>query len=858
MGERRETIGRFRDLYRALNPTDRKSANKQRLAAFNRLQDFIARLPTAKAVEDCLNAYLTLHAKAGACAGDALNLAIFQLLIDRLTTFYQDDQARLEALLINLEKGEPRAALGELFALLDDYRRQQAVNAIKAHLRRLQYEQRKQRRLLDDLGDAYQARHAGQKPNLFALYQFEALDDGPDKQRLQQRFSTHYQACVQAWTKVEQGFNSQRIKAFFKCRERFIGFVDDQRKQGINLFQLYFWLVRKLTVEFTNKEQWQKRQLVVGNARLHAELYLQLVYRMLLHAVADKHYLPNLKGFNPDEELVLLAPLRAERYGSDYSFMFEQGIVSYDRFEQLTKANLGVYLFGESLGQQVSLVSFSKTRDINRRRGALTKEQRQKQRIDLRNKAAPEYARDILSLDTILGVEGRFRLFYIENGHTAYIEYLEIPNVLFEVNDNWLSDRVVDQAYALIWKNTKHLMVAIPLLFEILAYLPTLVSGGLVALGKEVIVDLTLDKALGEFEALSGGGGGGGGGLGGGAAKSLVDLLRRKKPGDLTEVRQLHKILGQLGDSSVNQRLVDDLTKRKFIDTGYDPKTRRMAFDALSGAELAKAQALEEEIETLGKQVGDLDRQRAGLLEQRQARGIANRGLKAVSGVKDRLLITRHQEIKDRLKPLRRRHSQATGELKRLTGKTGERVQQLGDRFHLDIATHGDFTSFDVPSRKPGILIDGVFGAYNTGPLISLASGQPDYLWGKYKAMFGGSHPNDLKKFDQTIEFLQGKRPGFEYQLPSVFDTPNHRLELMARIQLGVRHMGSPGQIGARELRELVDAKIWDPKKQRILLVNKNNKEHAKGLSEYVSALRGIGMRDADIREHLLGKILDL
>ena len=41
MGERRETIGRFRDLYRALNPTDRKSANKQRLAAFNRLQDFI-------------------------------------------------------------------------------------------------------------------------------------------------------------------------------------------------------------------------------------------------------------------------------------------------------------------------------------------------------------------------------------------------------------------------------------------------------------------------------------------------------------------------------------------------------------------------------------------------------------------------------------------------------------------------------------------------------------------------------------------------------------------------------------------------------------------------------------------------
>jgi hypothetical protein len=844
----------FRRRFLKLHPTSGETGKKAREKAANEIQDFIARLKSMEAVEACLAVFLKVHATFGEARTDIAVLAVFQVLVYRLTSLIQDDLLRLTALRRRLNEDLQKEGLREVFDLLPPYRQQELLKRLDDFIAIEERAARKKKSLIDELRDAYKIRNAGRFPTLHQLYTFEALPDGAQKDRLKADFDARHGACETGWREVRRRFSATNLDAFLKSRKGFIDFLTLHRGTGLELYQLWHWMTEKMNVTLGPNDRWSNRVQRVPDSRLNAELYLLLAYALFLRGTADRNFPLNRAGFTRAEDQLFLGPLRREWYAADYDYALRQGFHSHPLFYRLAQANIGLYLYGESLGSHVSLARMNEAQQISKARAALDPADLPKQVVDLRGQSGPDFAKVVLKIDEELGLrEGRFRIYYVAGPKQIYIEFPSLSNVLFQVTDTWLGDQYVSQTYDLIYDKTKHLADAIPFVFEVLGYLPTLVTGGLYAVAREVVVDRVVGAVLDEFGPSSTGGPGGVATIG-----AIIKTLRRKSPPNAAEVARLEKQLGRLGKPKIDPDVADNILSRDFLETGYDAATQTSAFDALTEAERARLAPLRSRAKELESRAAKLDLERDALYQQRQKRGIANKGIEAVDDPADADLIRRHRRAIDARDAAERRASEARAELKDALGETGLGPQARGTRFHLDVARHSDFTAFDVPGRRKAVLIDGVFGPYQTGPLISLASGKPDTLWKKFRIMFGGTGPGDTAKFKKTIEFLDGNRPGFKTRLPSAFDTHDHELELMTRIQLGVRNTGGAGQIGAPELRDYIERQIWDPKTRTIRLRNANKQEHAPGLSRYVSHLRGkLGLSEDDIRRHLLGKILD-
>ena len=847
----------FRRRFRRLHPTSGATVKKAREKAVSEIQGLIARLKSMEAAEACIAVFLKEHATFGEARSDSAVLAVFQLLVYRLTSLIQDDLQRLGALRRRLTGDRPEDGLRHVFALLPAYRQQELLKRIDDFIAIERREAREKKSLIDEFRDAYKVRNAGRFPTLHQLYTFEPLPDGAAKTRLKAAFDARLGACETSWHKVEKRFNPANLDGLLKSRKRFIDFLDRHRSEGLELYQLCHWMAERMNVVLARNDRWTKRVQRVSNSRLNAELYLLLAYALFLRGTADRNFPLNRAGFTPPEERLFLGPLRHEWYAADYLFAFRLGIESTRQFYRLAQTNLGLYLYGESLGSHVSLARQEEAQRISKARAALKPADLSGQIVDLRQRSGPDVYKEVLRIDREIGIrEGQFRLYYVASPKQVYIEFLSLSNVLFQVTDTWLGDQLVSEAYDLIYDKTKHLADAIPFVFEVLGYLPTLVTGGLYAVAKEVVVDRVVDAAIDEFGPTSTGGPGGGAALG-----SIIKTLRRKSRPNAAEVARLQKQLGRLGEPKIAPDIADNILSRDFLETGYDAATQTSAFDALTDAERARFARLQSKADELESRAATIDRERDALYRQREKRGISKKGLDDVVTPEAADLIRRHRRAIDARDAAERRASEARAELTDARGERGLGPQARGTRFHLDVGRHPDFTSFDVPGRRKAVLIDGVFGPYRTGPLVSLASGNANTLWNKFRIMFGGTMPGDKAKFQKAIDFLDGERPGFKNRLPSAFDTHDHELELMARIQLGVRNTGGAGQIGARELRDYIERRIWDPRTRTLRLRNANNQDHASGLTRYVEHLRdpvlGLGLSDTEIRRHLLDKILD-
>jgi hypothetical protein len=844
----------FRRRFRKIDPKTGETAKKAREKVVTDLQGFIARLKTREAVEACLAAFLAEHAKLGEARSDSQVLAVFQLLVYRLTSLIQADLLLLQVLRGRLTEDRPKDGLREVFALLPAYRQQELLKRLDDFIAIERRQAHKKKSLIDELRDAYKIRHAGRFPTLHDLYLFEPLPAGAAKDRLKAAFDARHGACVTSWRKINRKFTAENLDAFFKSRKRFIDFVHRHRGTGLDLHQLWFWMVRQMNVTLDRNDRWQGRVEVVSNSRLNADLYLLLTYALFVRGTADRNFPLNRGGFTSAEDQLFYAPLRHEWYAADYAFAFRQGLRSTPRFYKLAQTHLGLYLYGESLGTHVTLARSREAQGISKARAALGPGDLFGQVVDLRGQSGPDFAKGLLRIDDEVGVrEGRFRIYYVAGAKQVYIEMLSLSNVLFQVTDTWLGDQVVAQAYDLVYEKTKHLADAIPFVFEVLGYLPTLVTGGLYAVAKEVVVDRIIDATIDELGPSSTGGPGPGIAIG-----SVIKTLRRKSPPDAAEVARLQKTLGRLGEPKIDPDVADNILSRDFLETGYDSATQTSAFDALTEAERARIARLEARVDELETQRSAFDRERAALIKQRKSRGIQSSPINKVDDPEDVALIQRHHRARDGRDISARQKATAEGELKEARGVAGLSPQARGTRFGLDVSRFPDFTSLDVPGRPQAVLIDGILGPYRTGPLISLASGQADRLWYKWRIMFGGTGPNDMEKFKKAIRFLDGERPGYKTRLPSAFDTHDHEIELMARIQLGVRNTGGQGQIGAQALRDYIERRIWDPKTKTLRLKNANNQDHAPGLTRYVEHLRKYSKWSDDrIRRHLLYKILD-
>ena len=93
---------------------------------------------------------------------------------------------------------------------------------------------------------------------------------------------------------------------------------------------------------------------------------------------------------------------------------------------------------------------------------------------------------------------GKFYILWWDAYHgTAYLLVEGFDQVVFETRGTRLAAIYDDDAiYGEIARRTSHLLVLIPLLFEILSYLPDLVSGGLTGLIKGIVLDYAFDKSM--------------------------------------------------------------------------------------------------------------------------------------------------------------------------------------------------------------------------------------------------------------------------------------------------------------------------------------------------------------------------
>ena len=88
-------------------------------------------------------------------------------------------------------------------------------------------------------------------------------------------------------------------------------------------------------------------------------------------------------------------------------------------------------------------------------------------------------------------------LWWDEQHRTVYLQVNGFEQVVFETDQPRLAKIYMDHSfYGVVAENTQHLLELIPFIFEILGYLPDLVSGGLLGLAKSIIFNLAFDKSM--------------------------------------------------------------------------------------------------------------------------------------------------------------------------------------------------------------------------------------------------------------------------------------------------------------------------------------------------------------------------
>ncbi len=84
-----------------------------------------------------------------------------------------------------------------------------------------------------------------------------------------------------------------------------------------------------------------------------------------------------------------------------------------------------------------------------------------------------------------------FVVWYHRKDGSVFLEMKDLERVLFEVDNYHRLGRIRDddKTYGQIYRNTAHLLVLIPVFFEIMMYLPDLVSGGFTGLVKSIVIN---------------------------------------------------------------------------------------------------------------------------------------------------------------------------------------------------------------------------------------------------------------------------------------------------------------------------------------------------------------------------------
>jgi len=235
-------------------------------------------------------------------------------------------------------------------------------------------------------------------------------------------------------------------------------------------------------------------QRIRAYPRLDQLLRDELYWCGLLHLnvwMMVKHSFEYKRGFDEEETRLLLHDIGLRnRYASDFALRLQYATDKRsNRLEiaDLCKSHLILLMLARQW--RMDVVPMIEAKGIRDELDAWRQRQQAKpENIEIPVASAYDSNARVRVGETLGNL---FVVWWHQKEGRAFLEMKDLERVLFEVDSFRRLGRIRDddKTYGEIYRNTAHLLVAIPVFFEIMMYLPDLVSGGFTGLVKSVVIN---------------------------------------------------------------------------------------------------------------------------------------------------------------------------------------------------------------------------------------------------------------------------------------------------------------------------------------------------------------------------------
>jgi hypothetical protein len=316
--------------------------------------------------------------------------------------------------------------------------------------------------LMDDLKFAYFLKHH-RDPTIKALQAFE-LDANADQR---QQLHTVLGSCNRAYVLRQTG-------DFLSRFDEFIALLNAQ-PDGLSYLAMLKWC----------------REAPGLQPELRDELYWYAVGKLYLQALVWKPTVYHGRGFNDEETLFLLG---VESRSSPYFRDFEKRLDAVTRlgqgpalYREVARAHAALMLFADVYGGRlVPMDEAARVRNLVETLRTDSPETVDALRIPVRGS---RFALHDLRIGQTIG--DVFIVWWDSRRSEAYVEINGFDRVLFRIDSYDKLGRIKenDAIYGEVWRSTKPLLSAMPVFWDVIGFLPDLVSGGFTGLVKSVIVN---------------------------------------------------------------------------------------------------------------------------------------------------------------------------------------------------------------------------------------------------------------------------------------------------------------------------------------------------------------------------------
>jgi hypothetical protein len=438
---------KFRELFAAYMTPGGDAKAKQ-----HTLTEFIFAQPVG-GLRECLAAYL--EASTGYPADSQQSLYIFWGIASRLIHLGKG----YEALKLDYLRNTPNTLVALRFAALQEPLRTKLEEEIA------KLTAPRTRSILDDLKLEYFKRNHAD-PDLKALQRFEPELD-----------SSHRDAVRGAARECDRTYNLRDTRAFAKAFDTWADLMHAQADPLVHVTML----------------KWCRELLDISPA-LRSELYWYGVLALQITTLTRYPEVYDRGGLSAEEKAFFLDPSLVPQ-GYRYDFDRRLEFVWWKRASttQLRDASRGHALLlyiAQKLG--FTLVAMDGAERIRQALVTL-KAEKSKDFEDIRIPVSSRFPDDTLTLGATVGE--LFIVWWNRRTSRAYVEMDGCGRVLFEVDSYLKLGRLKrdDQTYGQIWRDTQQLLVVIPFFFQVMGYLPDLVTGGFAGLVNSVLTDMMVD-----------------------------------------------------------------------------------------------------------------------------------------------------------------------------------------------------------------------------------------------------------------------------------------------------------------------------------------------------------------------------